>query len=99
MSEPRMTGSKVCSRCRVKKPVLAFSVRPKAADGLRSECRECASKVSARCPSRAGKRIETARKAFLDCHPKIWRCKECGRGQAGGHNTPRRVCHYCHTEQ
>lgn len=39
--DPRMTGTKRCSRCGVSRPVLAFAANRKSADGLASWCREC----------------------------------------------------------
>lgn len=44
MTEPTLTGSKVCSKCGFPKPTLAFAVDRSAADGLRSSCRECQGK-------------------------------------------------------
>lgn len=46
--EPRLTGTKVCSRCRQEKVALAFSGDRKMADGLKSECRECVAEFSYR---------------------------------------------------
>jgi hypothetical protein len=39
--EPRMTGTKVCTKCLQSKPVLAFPVRKEHSDGLDSWCRQC----------------------------------------------------------
>jgi len=41
--EPKTAGTKVCGRCKVEKPVTAFTVLRSTKDGLRYACRECES--------------------------------------------------------
>lgn len=41
--EPRLTGTKTCSKCERELPVLCFSTAKDCKDGLRSECRDCVS--------------------------------------------------------
>lgn len=43
--EPRLTGTKVCTKCERELPVICFAVLKSAKDGLHGECRDCASKV------------------------------------------------------
>lgn len=44
--DPRLVGTKVCTRCGEDKPALAFPVDKKMRDGLKSECRECVAEIS-----------------------------------------------------
>lgn len=39
--EPALSGVKTCTHCRETKPVIAFAVCKRAADGLASHCRDC----------------------------------------------------------
>lgn len=41
--EPRLTGTKVCSKCERELPVICFAVEAKHSDGLQSQCRDCLS--------------------------------------------------------
>lgn len=43
MNEPRCTGTKQCARCGRVLTVFAFAVDHHTKDGLRPECRDCAS--------------------------------------------------------
>lgn len=43
--EPRLTGTKTCTRCNVEQPVLAFPANRAHSDGLSSWCRECERQV------------------------------------------------------
>jgi hypothetical protein len=39
--EPTMTGTKICTKCERKLPVICFPVRKSSKDGLHENCREC----------------------------------------------------------
>lgn len=39
--EPRLTGTKVCTKCGRELPVICFAVHSHNKDGLQSQCREC----------------------------------------------------------
>lgn len=41
MSDPRMTGTKTCSKCKRDLAVIYFSVDKKRPDGLYGQCRDC----------------------------------------------------------
>lgn len=41
--EPRLTGTKVCSKCGRELPVISFAVHKVSSDGLHSYCRDCGS--------------------------------------------------------
>lgn len=41
MTEPRMTGTKTCSKCKKDLPVICFTVDRKNLDGLSTHCRDC----------------------------------------------------------
>ena len=41
------TGLKICSKCRVEQPLQNFSRYARSADGLHSQCKECARAASA----------------------------------------------------
>lgn len=41
MSDPRMTGTKTCSKCKRELSVIAFPVCRRNPDGLYSLCRDC----------------------------------------------------------
>ncbi len=48
---PKMSGTKICSRCKRELHVLCFGVDNKNTDGLSSHCRECKVEVSRHTPS------------------------------------------------
>lgn len=50
--EPQCTGEVRCTRCRKKKPALAFAPHPKKLNGLNSWCRDCQQEVSEAARSR-----------------------------------------------
>ena len=60
--EPRMTGTKHCPKCNTDKPVLAFCVNKRSADGLNGWCRSCAAEAHKLSPSRRAIDSEIARK-------------------------------------
>lgn len=39
--EPRLTGTKACTKCERELPVICFAVVPGNKDGLKNQCREC----------------------------------------------------------
>lgn len=41
--EPRLTGTKVCTKCAKELPVICFAVDAKNLDGLQGQCRDCLS--------------------------------------------------------
>lgn len=43
---PQMTGTKVCTKCERKLPVIFFSANKNCKDGLSPHCRECQRKVN-----------------------------------------------------
>lgn len=49
--EPRMSGTKKCSRCGEEKHVMAFGFDRKMVEGLASWCRSCHSEQQQRTPS------------------------------------------------
>lgn len=48
MTDPRMTGTKTCSKCKKDLPVICFPALKKSSDGLYSWCRDCDREASSR---------------------------------------------------
>lgn len=46
MTDPKMTGTKTCSKCEKDLPVICFSVNRSHKDGLHNACRECRVKAN-----------------------------------------------------
>ena len=59
---PRMSGTKICPRCKKDLPVIFFAVNRRNKDGLHSDCRKCSSEIIAKTPSKVKARDLVAKR-------------------------------------